>query len=261
MSCSQESAPDRVVVVTGGASGIGLATVRRFLECGQSVVIADLHLDMAGKAIADMDGSRQRSLALQVDVTDTTSVDRMVDAIAERFGRLDVLVNNAGYAEPSSSHTVTDEDWARMLDVHLTGTFRCSRAAFELLSRADAPAIVNIASIAAVVGIPMRASYSAAKAGIEGLTRVLAVEWARQRIRVNAVAPGYVLTPLIERRIESGTNTMNRMTARVPLGRLGAPEEIAAVVNFLASKEASYITGQTLVVDGGQTVDGRQDVV
>jgi NAD(P)-dependent dehydrogenase (short-subunit alcohol dehydrogenase family) len=248
---------ERVAIVTGGASGLGLATVRRLLADSCAVAIADLQEDAARAAAADVDPSGERVLAVHADVTDTASVDASVAAVVERFGRLDVLVNNAGFAAPSPTHELEDAAWLRMLDVHLNGTLRCSRAAYPALVRAPAPAIVNIASIATTVGMPMRASYTAAKCGIEGLTRVLAVEWAPVGVRVNGVAPGFLMTPLMLKLIEEGTNTTGAMEALVPLGRVGTPEEIAEMVAFVASPAASYLTGQTIVVDGGMTIDGR----
>lgn len=251
------SAQRRVALVTGGASGLGLATVRRFLASGCAVVIADLDEDAARSAADELDTTGERALGLHADVTDAASADAMIAATVDRFGRLDVLVNNAGYAAPSPTDTVEDAEWLRMIDVHLNGTLRCSRAAYPALARSEAPAIINISSIAARVGMPMRASYSAAKAGIEALTRVLAVEWAPVGIRVNAIAPGFLLTPLMQKLIEKGTNTTESMAALVPIGRLGEPQEIAAIVELVAAPDASYLTGQTIVVDGGMTIDGR----
>jgi NAD(P)-dependent dehydrogenase (short-subunit alcohol dehydrogenase family) len=247
----------RVVLVTGGAGGLGFETARRFHGGGASVVIADLDEQAALAAAEQIDASHDRALGLAADVTSTPSIDRMVAATLDRFDRLDVLINNAGFAAPSPTHTLEDEAWLHMLDVHLNGTLRCSRSAFRALSNAPHAAIVNIASIAAYVGMPMRASYTAAKAGISGLTRVLAVEWAPVGIRVNAVAPGFIATPLMTKLIEEGTNSAVSMTSLVPMGRLADPHEIAAVIEFAASPAASYLTGQTVVVDGGMTIDGR----
>lgn len=257
MSTSASGLTGRVAIITGGASGLGLCTARQFHAAGYSVVVADTREEAARAAVEGIDPVGERTLAVRADVTVAQSVDDMVSATIERFGCLDVLVNNAGYAQPSPTHTLSDELWLRMLDVHLNGTFRCSRAAYGALSRSQAPAIVNVSSIAAAVGMPMRASYSAAKAGIEGFTRSIAVEWAPAGIRVNAVAPGYILTPLMAELVEAGTNSVEEMSARVPMGRMGAPAEIAAVTEFLASEAALYVTGQVILVDGARTIDGR----
>jgi len=245
-----------VAVITGGARGLGFETARAFAAAGRRVVLADLDGDAAAAAARELGGD-ERALGLGVDVASTPSTEKMVADALARFGRLDVLINNAGFAAPSPSHSLGDEAWERMLDVHLGGTFRCSRAAFAALAQAPAPAIVNLASIAAFVGMPMRASYSAAKGGIDALTRALAVEWAPAGIRVNAIAPGFVLTKLMRELTEAGNNPIEAMEARVPLGRLAQPEEIAAMIAVLASPAASFLTGQTVVVDGGMTVDGR----
>lgn len=251
--------PDRrrVAIVTGGANGLGLAIARRLAESGHRVAVVDIQAELAAGAAAELDRSGSDVIAIPADVTDTAAVDAMVNTTVEQFGGLDILVNNAGLAAPGPTHTVDDEAWNRMLDVHLGGSLRCARAAFHALENSAEPAVVNIASIATSVGMPMRASYAAAKSAVEGLTRVLAVEWAPVGIRVNAVAPGFLLTPLMEKLIAEGTNSVESMTALVPLNRLGTPEEIAAVVGFLASPAASYLTGQSIIVDGGMTIDGR----
>lgn len=247
---------ERVAIVTGGASGLGLATAKHLAETGYGVVIADFSVERAEQAAAEIGPGS--AVAVHADVSDTASVERMVAATHKQFGRLDVLVNNAGFAEPIPTHLMQDDSWIRMLDVHLGGTMRCSRAAYPLLSQSKSSAIVNLASIAAHVGIPGRAAYSAAKAGIEGLTRSLAVEWAPARLRVNAVAPGFISTPLMSSLVEAGMRDETAMAEQVPLSRLGMPNEVASVIGFLAGSASAYITGQTIVVDGGLTVDGRE---
>jgi NAD(P)-dependent dehydrogenase (short-subunit alcohol dehydrogenase family) len=246
-----------VVFVSGAARGIGLAITEVFLEQGYRVGIGDLDLAEA-EAVADrLDAGGERALALAHDVTQTSSVDAAIAATGERFGRLDALVNVAGTVNPEPSAEISDQSWSDLIGVHLDGTFRCCRAAYPLLKRASAPAIVSISSIAATVGIPKRLSYSAAKSGIESLTRVLAIEWADDGIRVNAVAPGYTMTKRMEGTIASGLLEETHVTRLIPLRRFARPEEIANSVHFLASERASYITGQTLYVDGGTTVNSH----
>jgi NAD(P)-dependent dehydrogenase (short-subunit alcohol dehydrogenase family) len=246
---------ERVALITGAARGIGLACARHLHTEGLKVVLTDVDVAGAEASAASLDSAGESAVGVELDVTSTESVSRAFAAMAERWGRLDVLVNNAGIVDPRPSHELADEEWSRMLGVHLDGTFRCSRAAYGLLRQAGDAAIVNLSSICARLGLPKRLGYSAAKSGIEGLTHVLAAEWAPQGIRVNAVAPGYTATPRMARVLEEGLLTPERIAEIVPLGRFGEPEEIAEAVAFLASSRASYITGQTIVVDGGVMVN------
>jgi NAD(P)-dependent dehydrogenase (short-subunit alcohol dehydrogenase family) len=247
----------RVAFVSGAARGIGLAITEVLLAEGYRVAIGDLDVAEARSVADRLDPRGGRALPVAHDVTQTSSVDAAIAATAERFGGLDVLVNVAGTVNPEPSAEISDQSWSDLLGVHLDGTFRCCRAAYPLLKRAEAPAIVSISSIAATVGIPKRLSYSAAKSGIESLTRVLAVEWADDGIRVNAVAPGYTMTKRMEGTIASGLLEETHVTRLIPMRRFARPEEIANSVHFLASDRASYITGQTLYVDGGTTVNSH----
>lgn len=245
---------DRVVLVTGAASGIGLATAECLLAGGWQVVLADVDGEGAERRRHELDPGGHRSLARGADVTDATSIQELVEAVEERHGRLDALVNNAGRPSSQDVDGMRDEDWAAALDVNLSGTLRCSRAALPLLRRSAAPAVVNMASVAAFVGMPGRAAYGAAKAGVVGLTRVLAIEWAGLGVRVNAVAPGYVRTAGFDERV--GVRRGDELSRQVPLGRLCRPDEVATVIRFLVSTEASYVTGHTITIDGGLTVRG-----
>jgi NAD(P)-dependent dehydrogenase (short-subunit alcohol dehydrogenase family) len=228
-----------VAVVTGAAQGIGAA-------------VADA-LEAAGAIVArtDLEGAQ-----FDLDVTDRPSVEGTLAEIAERLGELSILVNNAGINRIGPSETLPDERWQQVLDVNLTGTFRCAQAAGVRMLTTGRGAIVNVASISAFVGMPGRAAYCAAKAGVVALTRVLAVEWAARGVRVNAVAPGYVGTPMVEQAIAAGLLDEDELAARTPLARVASPAEIADAVVYLASPAARYVTGQTLVVDGGYLAYG-----
>ncbi|MFF8894825.1 SDR family NAD(P)-dependent oxidoreductase [Brevibacterium casei] len=242
------------LAVTGGASGIGWATTAEWCGRGGSAVILDFSSENLEKAI----GSAPEEWALRglvVDVTDRPAVDAAFDSIESIEGRLDGLVNCAGTAKPTASSCMSDDEWDSVLQVHLTGAMRSCRAAYSLLKRSGG-SIVNISSVAGVLGMPQRASYNSVKQGLIGLTRSLAVEWAQDGIRVNAVGPGYTATPFNSALEEKGLLDPTPITSRIPLGRWARPEEIAAGIVFLLSSEASFVTGHTLMVDGGMTIAG-----
>jgi NAD(P)-dependent dehydrogenase (short-subunit alcohol dehydrogenase family) len=249
---------DRVALVTGGAGGIGRATCEAFFAKGYRVGLSDINEEGALAAAAEIDPSGERVLGVKGDVASSESVDAMVAATVGRFGRLDALANVAGVVGPGKSEELSDADWDRVISIHLGGAFRCSRAAFGALSATGAGSIVSISSIAGRTGFSQRVSYCAAKAGIEGLTRALAVEWAKKGVRVNAVAPGHVLTPMLTISLEIGSVTpevVEARTNRTPMGRYAQPEEIASVILFLCSPAASYVTGEVICVDGAITVN------
>lgn len=251
------NAAQPLVVVTGGASGIGAAFSKMWADAGGRIAIIDLHADAIEATARRLGGSAIVS-SHRVDVTDDDAVRAALDNIGRSNGGvIDAVVNCAGIARPVPAAESADREWTDLVDVHLFGTMRVCRAAFPFLIASTRPAIVNLSSVAAAVGMPGRSSYSTAKAGVEGLTRALAVEWAPQKIRVNAVAPGYVNSEMTAQLVSDGHLSIEPILARTPLGRLAEPAEISAVIFFLASPLASYITGQTLYVDGGMTADGN----
>lgn len=243
----------KVALITGGADGIGWATCERFAGAGWRVVIADLNRD---RAIERAEALGPGHLGFGADVSSESDVIALMAAIREAAGRLDVVVNNAGIGAP---HIPTREQtldvFDRVVDIHLRGTFLMCREASRLMAGTGG-AIVNISSIAGITGLPRRNAYGAAKAGIVALTRSLAGEWAGEGIRVNAVAPGFTETALVKKLADAGSVDADRLKRRIPMGRLGRPEEIAEAIHFLASDAASYITGAVLSVDGGWVAFG-----
>jgi 3-oxoacyl-[acyl-carrier protein] reductase len=267
---------DRVALVTGGGSGLGRAISLLFAEEGAHVVVNELHLATAKQTVVDMKGPGG-GRAIQADVADSAQVKAMFATIEREIGTLDILVNNAGIAfGPGDDRTeisrktesvimemvsgqgvqthmditqnLSDESWRRMLAVHLDGTFFCTREALRLMSGRNRGAIVNLSSVAALMGLESVPHYSAAKGGILAFTRAVARDVASRGIRVNAICPGYIDTPMTA----PISPLMQRVIlSRTPLNRMGEPEEIAATALFLASDEASYFTGQWLSPNGG----------
>jgi NAD(P)-dependent dehydrogenase (short-subunit alcohol dehydrogenase family) len=236
----------KIALVTGAAQGLGYADALRLAEGGYRVVLTDMNEDAV---VASAERIGRGAIGWRLDVQDPSAVEATFARVDAELGRLDVLVNNAGISRPEDTLKVTEEEWHRMLDIHLGGTFRCSKAAYPLLSR-QGGAIVNVSSIQAYLGQGKRWSYAAAKGGIRAMTQDMAMEWVGAGIRVNAVAPGVIETDILTENIERGVLRPEVFNARIPMGRMGRPSEIADTVFFLADT-ATYITGQTIVCDGG----------
>lgn len=249
----------KVAVVTGGARGIGFVTARRFLKEGAHVVVADLrdvameHLRLAGLK----EGARL--LFVKTDVRRFSEVEAMGKKVLADLGRIDFWVNNAGWDRIAPFLSTGPEDWSKVMDVNLMGVVHGCRVALEaMVARKEGGAIVNVASDAGRVGSPGQAVYSAAKGGVIAFTKAIAREVARDGIRVNCVCPGPTETPLLDEHFgeEEGRVTIEAIKRGIPFRRLGTPEEIASAIRFLASEEASYITGQVLSVNGGLNMMG-----
>jgi NAD(P)-dependent dehydrogenase (short-subunit alcohol dehydrogenase family) len=242
---------DKNIIITGGASGIGLATTERCLQEGAKVVMADLPGPIAEQRLRELEARYAgRCLFLPVDVTSTDQVDQLIDHTVAQLGSVDGIFNNAGIGGMNAADSYPDEDFLRIVDINLVGVFRVARAALRQMYRQRSGSIVNCASILGVFGQSMTAAYSSAKGGVVNLTRTLALEAASQGVRVNAIGPGYIDTPLLA---ALDSQARQALIDLHPMQRLGRPEEIANAVLFLLSDEASFITGAHLLVDGGFT--------
>jgi len=246
----------RVAIVTGSSSGIGAAIARELARRGMRVVVTSRSPERAAATVAGIEREGGTALGLAVELTDAEGPARMVQRTLDAYGRLDALVNNAGAGQVADSETLALADWQRIIDLDLSAPFRCAQAAARPMLAAGRGVIVNVSSLLGHLGLARRAAYGAAKHGLEGLTKTLAVEWARRGVRVVSVAPAYVATELLAGTSKAGGFTLEEVAHRTPLGRLAEPDEVARVVAFLVSDDASYVTGSSVLVDGGWIADG-----
>jgi 3-oxoacyl-[acyl-carrier protein] reductase len=239
---------NKVAIVTGGGGGIGGAIVQRFAREGAKVAVADIDAEAAKASAANVAAKGADSMAIAADVTDKKSVDGMVKATLDRWGRIDILINVAGGADRKLVVDMTAADWDHIVDMNLKSTFLCSQAVLPTMLKQKYGKIVNTSSIYGFTGNATRASYAAAKAGVAAFTKSLALEVVKEGINVNAVAPGRVETPRV--RSHYSDQAWAEAVSQIPMGRTGTPEEIASTVLFLVTDENQYITGQTIHING-----------
>lgn len=250
----------KVAIVTGAAKGIGEACARKFVGAGYKVVVADIDCEKGVPLVDELNNVQPDSASFaQTDVTDLLAITEMVELAVSRYGRVDVLVNNAARAIPGAVHEVSESDWNAVISTNLSSAWRCMRVCVPHMISQGGGAIVNLSSTQSLTGFEGWAAYAAAKGGINALTQQAALELAKYQIRVNAVAPGTIMTPMNARIFEDVDDPdalMQEWNKAHPIGRFGQPDEVAEVVHFLASSAASFVTGDIIKVDGGQMVKG-----
>jgi len=248
---------DKVAIITGASKGIGRAIAEKYAAEGAAVVVASRSMDLLS-AIADgIKAGGGRALALAVDVRNAGSVEDLVARTVAEWGRLDIMVNNAGISMAQPSETLSTADWERAVQTDLFGVFYgCQSAARRMIAQGDGGNIINVTSVYGLVAAPMRAAYCASKAAGNMLTKLLACEWADRKIRVNAIAPGYIRTELVQGVIDQGIMDVAAVERRTPQKRIGEVEDVVGLALFLASDDSAFMTGSVVTVDGGWTAYG-----
>jgi 3-oxoacyl-[acyl-carrier protein] reductase len=238
----------KIALVTGAAQGIGRDIALGLAADGADVAICDVNLEAAQKTAADIEAMGRKSLAVKANVAASADVTAMIDQVVEKFGRIDILVNNAGITRDGLILRMKDEDWDLVLSINLKGAFLCTKAALKHMTKQRTGTIINIASIVGAMGNAGQANYVASKAGLIGLTKTIAREYANRNVTANAVAPGFIDTAMTQALTDQ---VRADLAKQIPLGRLGSSEDVANAVRFLASPSAAYITGQVVHVNGG----------
>ena len=242
---------DRIAVITGGADGIGRATAMRFAQEGAVVVIWDMNEEKCKQTAAEINAAGGKALFLKVNTSNFAEVEAASKKVVEQYGKYEILINNAGITRDSTLKKMTPELWQQVIDVNLTGVFYCAKCAADIMTEQGWGRIVNASSVVALYGNFGQTNYVATKAGLIGMTKTMARELGKKGVTVNAVAPGFILTDMVRKMPEE---VLKSMEDKVPVKRLGKPEEIAAAYAFLASDDAAYINGTVISVDGGMTV-------
>lgn len=238
----------RTAIVTGAAQGIGRAIAESLAQAGADIAVADLDPNRSAETVAAVEQLGRKALNLKVNVADTNDTKAMVEHVLKAWGKVDILVNNAGITRDGLLLRMKDEDWNLVLQINLNGTFNCTKAVLQPMTKQRYGRIVNIASIVGVIGNAGQANYSASKAAVIGFTKTVGREYASRNVTVNAVAPGFIDTAMTH---GLSADVKETLMKQIPLGRLGTPADIAAAVRFLVSEEAAYITGHVLHVNGG----------
>ena len=243
---------DQVAIVTGGARGIGKAITMGLASFGANIVVADILLREAEETAAEIEKLGRKAIAVKVDVTRRRDIDRMVRKTIKEFGKIDILVNNAGILKIGEPEDISEADWDKVMAVNLKGYFLCAQIAGREMIKRKQGKIINVASIAGKIAFSKAAAYNSSKGGVILLTESLADDWAKHNIRVNAIAPGLIETAMTKDFL-ANKEFVEMVKAKVPLSRVGKPEEIAGAVIFLASEASSYVTGEVVDIDGGWT--------
>jgi 3-oxoacyl-[acyl-carrier protein] reductase len=247
---------DKVAIITGASKGIGKGIAVRYSEEGSTVVLASRSMDLLSAIAAEIRSKRGKALALSVDVRRPDSLQEVVDRTVAEYGRLDIMVNNAGISMAHPSEDLSPAEWSRAVETDLFGVFYGSQLAARQMMQQGGGCIINITSVYGIAAAPMRAAYCASKAGANMLTKVLAIEWADKNIRVNAIAPGYIRTELVQGVIDKGILPVGAIEKRTPQGRIGEVKDLLGLAVYLASDEASFMTGSIVNIDGGWTAYG-----
>jgi NAD(P)-dependent dehydrogenase (short-subunit alcohol dehydrogenase family) len=245
---------NKITIITGGGSGIGRRTALAFAEYGAKSIIADIDQKAAYLVASEINAKGGKAIAHRVDVTQPGEVQGMVNVAVDSFGRIDILFNNAGISIRGPAESFFLEDWNQVIAVNLTGMFICAQTVGKVMIKQKGGKIINTASVSAKLGHPGNVAYAAAKHGVVGMTRVMAVEWAKYGVSVNCIGPGVIKTPLTMKALED-PKKYQELVSKVPMGRLGEPEDLIGAIIFLASQASNYVTGQTIYIEGGRMSD------
>jgi NAD(P)-dependent dehydrogenase (short-subunit alcohol dehydrogenase family) len=245
---------DKIAIVTGGGSGIGRRVAMAFSEFGAKLLIADIDQKAADLVVSEIKSKGGEAIAIRMDVTHPEEVHEMVHTAANTFGRIDILFNNAGISIRGPAESFSLEDWNKVIAVDLTGMFICAQAVGKVMIKQGRGKIINTASVSAKLGHPGNLAYAAAKHGVVGMSKVMAVEWGKYGVSVNCIGPGVINTPMTMKAF-SDTEKYQELVRKVPLGRLGEPGDLIGAAVFLASEASNYVTGQTIYIEGGRMSD------